>query len=217
MKNFFTSKAFYGTAVGVFLIGTVALGVHQCASDKNDTPTDSTSLTVVNVAANTPFTADVTQITAMDRQQMYTVSENYNWFETNVKLAGTVDTLVTPDVEFIANIFQTSTEVPGGGYFTTVYCTRHTATSNETEVKKDAFWLEDNDLNTADGEYLPFSTIFQKLKESNCVQPKSQYVTLRKQVGPKAANPQWIFGNDNRGIVWVDAFTGEVSTKNPAF
>ena len=52
--------------------------------------------------------------------------------------------------------------------------------------------------------------------EVNLPKPHSKHVVLRKQIGPKACNPQWIFGNITSQI-YVDAVTGEVNSKNPAF
>jgi hypothetical protein len=53
--------------------------------------------------------------------------------------------------------------------------------------------------------------IYSKLKK-----PRSKFCSLRCQYGDIKANPQYVFGNATEHI-YVDAVTGEVSDKNPAF
>jgi hypothetical protein len=51
---------------------------------------------------------------------------------------------------------------------------------------------------------------------ANAPKPHSRQVVLRKEVGPNSINPQYIFGNFQAQL-YVDAVTGDVKTKNPAF
>ena len=52
--------------------------------------------------------------------------------------------------------------------------------------------------------------------EANIVKPHSKVCVLRKAVGPKEANVQYIFGNED-GAVFVDAVTGDVTDVDPFF
>ena len=73
-----------------------------------------------------------------------------------------------------------------------------------------------------DGTFRPDEKVtceqaLQRLKEWNGVLPKDcNFITLRLPVGPKACNPQWVFG-DVYELLFIDAVTGEVKGSNPAF
>ena len=80
---------------------------------------------------------------------------------------------------------------------------------------KDGFWIEDYDMSESEVT-VTFEEAFQRLQEANVPKPHSRNCVLREQVGPKKANPQYIFGNIH-DQVYVDAATGAVSKINPAF
>ena len=61
-----------------------------------------------------------------------------------------------------------------------------------------------------------FNEVLEKINEVNMPKPHSKQCVLRKQVGPVAANPQYIFGNV-KSQIYVDAINGKVSDENPAF
>ena len=44
----------------------------------------------------------------------------------------------------------------------------------------------------------------------------TKHLVLRKQLGPNATNPVYIFGN-NQGLIFVDAKTGRLTHDSPAF
>ena len=90
----------------------------------------------------------------------------------------------------------------------------HVGEKTETTVIH-SFWMEDYPLND-EAIKVTFEQAFDKMMKANIVKPHSRKCTLRKEVGPKDANPQWIFGN-SRAQVYVDAVTGDVSAINPAF
>lgn len=50
----------------------------------------------------------------------------------------------------------------------------------------------------------------------NGVLPKSNFITLRRPVGPTECNPRWTFG-DEYDVLFIDAVTGEITDNNPAF
>jgi hypothetical protein len=61
-----------------------------------------------------------------------------------------------------------------------------------------------------------FAEALEKLNQVNFPKPHSRYCVLRKEVGPKDANVQYIFGNSHAQL-YVDAVTGEVTDHNPVF
>lgn len=63
---------------------------------------------------------------------------------------------------------------------------------------------------------LTYKDAFDRVMATNCPKPHSQHVVLRKELGPKVANPQYIFGNSSAQL-YVDAVTGEVRDTNPVF
>lgn len=151
---------------------------------------------------------------ALDRQFMFlNYSEDYRWFETNVVLKDFMDEECDGTILSIRNVFQYVIDY-GKSADVYVVLSSHTLEGSSVERIND-FWIEDWPLNE-DAINIKFKEAFEKLMEANCPKPHSRQVTLRKMVGPVAANPQWIFGN-MREQVYVDAVTGEVSVNNPSF
>ena len=62
-----------------------------------------------------------------------------------------------------------------------------------------------------------YNEAYERLLEADCIKPHSKYVTLRNPLGPKQCNAQYIFGNAHGTLIFLDALTGDVSDKNPAF
>ena len=114
----------------------------------------------------------------------------------------------------VVNVFQAVIE-RGSGFDTKVYKFQHFSDGTNVNDSINGFWVEDQPLNE-EAIKLTYKEAYDKLMATNCPKPHSRYVTLRKQVGPIDANPQYIFGN-LRETVFVDAVTGEVSDVNPAF
>ena len=75
--------------------------------------------------------------------------------------------------------------------------------------------MEDFPLND-EAIVLTFTEALDRVLAANYPKPHSKYVVLRKEIGPKAANPQYIFGN-LKSQLYVDATTGAVSDSNPVF
>lgn len=199
-----TRKILIYVATAVLIVALGIFGYIQYTDDH--TKTDPVTVSTVGPATVNPFE----HVNELDKQAMYLINENYAHFETNYMFSGTVDSLETADVVYVANIFQiVENRKP------TVFCYRHYPDgSTVTDKKVGAFWVEDFDLSKYEIN-LTIDQAFDALMKANCPKPRSKYCTLRAAVGPVKANPQYIFGNDNRGIVWVDATTGEVRTSNP--
>lgn len=149
-----------------------------------------------------------------DREFMFlNYGGDYRWFETCILMENFMDEETNGNVEAVSSVFEVITEV-GSGYDTHVIMTVHTLDTNTIEVKE-GFWVEDWPLNN-EAICISFEEAFTRLMESNYPKPHSRHCVLRSEVGPVAANPQYIFGN-RRAQIYVDATTGEVSDIDPVF
>ena len=192
----------------IFAFSFVAcLFMMSCSCEKNksvnDTETtDSTALVVENV-------------TGMDRQKMFQdFGKDYRWFETCIVLKDYLDSEETDGtVTGISNIFQVVVEKDNGADVRVVMFT-HVGDSTQVDVAN-SFWVEDFPMNE-DAIKLTFKDAYDKVMAANAPKPHSRQVVLRKEVGPNSINPQYIFGN-SQAQLYVDAVTGDVKTKNPAF
>lgn len=151
---------------------------------------------------------------ATDTLFMTSNYDNYRWFEVVVTLQNFLDedSLGNKVVE-VSNVFQT-TSVEDTSFDTHVVICKHNEQGSSYDVRH-GFWVEDLPL-VKDDIKLTFEEAYEKVMATNCPKPHSKYVVLRKELGPKNCNPQYIFGNV-RAQLYVDAVTGEVADKNPVF
>lgn len=153
---------------------------------------------------------------ATDRETMFLKSgEDYRWFETGVVLVDWLDEENDGTIEMVVNVFQSVEERESGSFDTIVYKFQHFADGNFVEDFVHGFWIEDYPMNDEEIK-VNFAQAYEKVMEVNLPKPHSRQVVLRKQIGPKPCNPQWIFGNQ-RAQIYVDAVTGDVTNENPAF
>lgn len=177
----------------------------------------------------------VENLISTDREQMFLeYGENYRWFETTAVLTdfldgngeiavddtvsvvadtAAVDTTAYSLFESVTNVFQ-AVEGDGQSFDTQVVIFTHDVDGSTVEAKH-GFWIEDFPLNE-EQITLTFADAVERVLEANYPKPHSRYVVLRKEVGPVAANPQYVFGNRTAQL-YVDAVTGKVSDSNPVF
>lgn len=187
------------------------IGVSSCNScTKGQTePVDQTDTTVV-VAVPT-----VEEIIGLDKQAMFlNHAEDYRWYETGVQLNDWLDGECDGSFNLVVNVFQAVEARDSASFDTYVVKYQHVG-EDVFEEAIHGFWVEDYPLEN-EAIKVTFAEAFQKVQEVNLPKPHTRQVVLRKQVGPKPANPQWIFGN-LRSQIYVDAVTGAVSKDNPAF
>jgi len=192
----------------IFCLSVLAcLFMMSCSCEKNKPvnnteTTDSAALVVENV-------------TGMDRQKMFQdFGKDYRWFETCIVLKDYLDSEETDGtVTGISNIFQVVVEKDNGADVRVVMFT-HVGDSTQVDVAN-SFWVEDFPMNE-DAIKLTFKDAYDRVIAANAPKPHSRQVVLRKEVGPNSINPQYIFGN-SQAQLYVDAVTGDVKTKNPAF
>lgn len=173
--------------------------------EKNDT-------TVVNDSS-----INMENIVSADREYMFlNFGKDYFWYETSIILKDFLDSEdCDGSIEKITNVFQSVDGEEGRGFVTRVILVSHSPEGTDTIDIKDGFWIEDYDMSESEVT-VTYEEAFQRLQEANVPKPHSRNCVLREQVGPKKANPQYIFGNIH-DQVYVDAATGAVSKINPAF
>lgn len=156
----------------------------------------------------------VEQAISNDREYMFmNYGGDYRWFETCIVLKNFLDEENDGAVTGISNVFQVVEEKEKGAD-TFVVLAAHVPDSTVYEVKH-GFWVEDYPMND-EAIKVTFAQAFEKINQVNLPKPHSKQCVLRKQVGPKACNPQYIFGNV-KAQIYVDAVTGDVTDVNPAF
>lgn len=181
-----------------------------CNSCKKDAKQAEADVVVVDTAA-----LNVENVTGTDKQYMFTnYGADYRWFETQITMKDFLDEETDGTIESITNVFQVVEQVSPTSADVFVILAAHTADSTAYDVKH-GFWMEDQVLNNETIK-VTFKQAFNKLMATNLPKPHSRHCVLRKEVAPVDANPQYIFGN-TQATVYVDAVTGEVSDKNPAF
>lgn len=154
---------------------------------------------------------DVEQCVLSDKEYMIeNFGIDYKWYETSINLKDYLDE-DGGAVESVVSVFQVAKE-EGKSLDTQVVVISHTEEEDKVDVMH-TFWVEDFPLEAIKITYQEALEIVNRV---NLPKPHSKRCVLRKQVGPKPCNPQYIFGNQMAQI-YVDAVTGDVTDKNPAF
>ena len=185
-------------------------GLSSCNSCTRNqtTPTEETTPVVAELV--------VENVISTDRQAMYLAhGGDYRWYETGIQLKDWLDEENDGAIDMVVNIFQAIEEYDSTSFDTYVYKYQHFSDGTVNEDSVHGFWIEDDPLEQ-EVIKVTFKEAYQKIQEVKLPRPHSRQVVLRKPIGPKDCNPQWVFGNLHEQI-WVDAVTGEVSTENPAF
>ena len=184
------------------LLALFMCAIVGCSSCKKENKTD----VVEELNFENVITADFEKMTA-DYQ------DNFCWFESTILLNNFLDEENDGKISEIVNVFQSVVEKEKG-FDTEVVMFTHKDAVTEVDVIH-SFWVEDFPM-VKDSIKVDFKQAFDNVMKTNMPKPHSRYVVLRKQIGPKPCNPQYIFGNSKQQI-YVDAVTGDVSDKNPVF
>lgn len=160
------------------------------------------------------FTAGAEHIQALHRQTMYGLigGERYEWRNSKVLFTDSIKTenIGLLKTKSVTDVFFYSDDK--GPHVQII-----TSDEDGTEILpaiRDV-WIEDADISDREVR-LTAEDALQKLKEWNGVIPPAVSASLRRPVGPKKCNPQWVIGNVSE-VVFIDAATGEISDWNPAF
>lgn len=164
--------------------------------------------------AQNDSTMVVENIINLDKQYMFNNFEkDWRWYESCIVLKDFLDEECDGTITGVSNIFQSVVQ-KGQGYDTQVVMCTHVGDSTQIDAVQ-GFWVEDFPMQD-DVIKVTFKEAFDKVMAVNYPKPHSRQVVLRKEVGPNACNPQYIFGNQ-KAQLYVDAVTGEVTDKNPVF
>jgi nitrate reductase alpha subunit len=206
------------------LIAAVAatLVFTACEKEKKNVAPAATETTTENATVDATVSAakgtlNVEHVVATDKQTMFTqFNKDYRYFESQITLKNFMDgENASAEVAEINNVFQV-VDIAEDQKSADVHVVMFNHVGDKTETTViNSFWVEDYALND-EAIKVTFEQAFDKMMKANIVKPHSRKCTLRKEIGPKEANPQWIFGN-SRAQVYVDAVTGDVSAINPAF
>lgn len=137
--------------------------------------------------------------------------ETYAWYETEVIYNDMLDAETDGTYESVKSVYQYEHQTDTGTIVkaVTIY---HVGDSTSVEVV-DTWYAECFDLRESE-IVLTFKDAFDAIMSVNLPKPHTRCCVLRDQVGPVAANPQYIYGV---GLLFVDAVSGEVSEINPVF
>lgn len=189
-----------------FILGAFALlmtSLLSCSSCKSQNEAVSEEVTLVPE-----------QCISVDREQMFLqFGGDYAWFESCAVFTNFLDEENNGDIDELANIFQVVTKRDTSYDTKVVAFTYDKDGVNQKTIS--GFWVGDKPLNDEEIK-LTFADAFKKLMATNMPKPHSKNVVLRKELGPKPCNAQYVFGNV-KAQVYVDAVTGDVKDKNPAF
>lgn len=194
------TKYFYMRKFLIIALGIMTLCLSSCKNDKQQVAT--------------AVDLNVEKVTVTDKEYMFVNhGGDYRWFESCILLKNYLDEENDGAISEISNVFQVVKEFGKSADVFVVFAT-HTPDSTSYEVK-DGFWVEDYNMSNEEIK-ISFKEAYDKIMAVNYPKPHSKHCVLRKQVGPVECNPQYIFGNQTAQL-YVDAVTGDVTDKNPAF
>ena len=160
------------------------------------------------------FTAGVDHIVATHRQTMFSLAEGnkYEWRNLQVKFNRkiTLETLDDLHVVDITDVFYYWDDGPWVQYITS-----NIKNGMLIPAKIPDIWIEDEDMSEAEIKLWP-EDVIKRLKEWNGIVPPASTMILRRPVGPRRCNAQWVIGNIGE-VIFIDAVTGEITDWCPAF
>lgn len=152
----------------------------------------------------------VENVISVDREAMYnTYGGDYIWFTTIISLEEYLDEECTGAIDSLYNVF----EIIKDGQPEVIFSV-HKKDISYLNIVQD-FWVEDCRLNNEPIK-VTFKEAFDALMATDCIKSHSKCCVLRKPLGPKTCNAQWVFGSMDSPI-WVDAVTKEVRDYDPSF
>lgn len=203
------------------IVGMVATGCESCKSEnkKQDAPVGDVVISVANdYDGNLGGKLVAEHVISTQRETMFSLAQgkDYKWFETTIELADWLDAEGQDGtIAEVTSLFQTIVE-EGKCVDTWVQYIATSATKG-TMIPQPihSFVVGDCALNDEPIK-LTFDEALERVMEANCSKPHSRFCVLRKELGPKDINAQYVFGNLSSQL-YVDAVTGVVTDENPAF
>lgn len=197
------------------LFAVALTGCSSCHSEKAKQTTET--MVKADDSSGVLAEAIVENIVSTDREYIFLhEGKQYDYYETTVMLADYLDAESQDGtIKNVENAFQLKLPMPDGNI-----CYKNIKAFHVGSYADYAYtyglWVGDFSLNEENVK-LTFRQAFDRVMATNSPKPHSKYCVLRREVGPKPnIHPQYVFGNTNSQL-YVDAVTGEVRNRNPAF
>jgi hypothetical protein len=208
-------KKIYLVIIAFIMVIAVIIGIKSCRKHSQPESTAVEKIIKNNESYMLEIVDSLNNKAAIDSTG---IKYSLVWFETCVELTGEVDTLQTFGIVNVLNVYQILKEDSvKGGTDTDVYLiSNDTSGIINIDIHKHTFWVGDMNMQGFTPA-LSFNKAFNILKTSTYKLPNSRFITLRQELNAKPGNPQYIFGNDKRGLLFVDAVTGDIVQTNPLY
>ena len=156
-------------------------------------------------------------IETLIESDMAYVTENYGntfvWYETNVIYNNFLDEENDGSYQSVKSVYQYQNIDQNETSIDVKVITIYHENGEVTIETEDTWYAECFDLRHSDIN-ITFEEAYNLIMSVNFPKPHTKCCVLRDQVGPVAANPQYIYGT---GLLFVDAVNGMVSEFNPVF
>jgi len=213
-------KKFLSIALCLFALCVMFAACNGCG--KQVEPTQPNENPPKENVAETNGNLVFENVVSTDRQSIFAQTQGKDvevfWYEAEALLDKALDEVDSPEEVKLVQVmttFQLFSEKEGYNVIQKVT----QADGKSYESITPGVWIEDFALNDEPIK-LTFVQAYQQLfkanAEANIVKPHSRKCYLRKPIGPKDCNPQYVFGTISQPI-FVDAVDGKVRSYNPAF
>ena len=173
-----------------------------------------------NKKDETPFTTEVSlrvlipeDLNKSDHDYMKKYyGEEYRWHGCYILYHNYLDEGGGGAIDEVTNIFQVRSDTDKS-HDVNMVIKKHTLDGDNTDIIKSLWVEEDVPMFLSDIKVTHREATISARKEGNL---HTKHLVLRKQLGPNATNPVYIFGN-NQGLIFVDAKTGRLTHDSPAF
>lgn len=210
-------KRFLFCALAAVLLGAVAGAMSSCKGCKGEAVPSGDGHEAYHDYDGVveDFTAGVAHVQALHRQLMHALAagQEYQWRNSKVVLNDAITTENIDDLH-VTDVNDVFCYWNDKGPWVQ-YVNSSVTGGLQVPWPINDVWIEDSDLSGLQIK-LTAEDALQRLKEWNGVIPEASSLSLRCPVGPKACNAQWVIGGVY-DVLFIDAVTGAVSDKCPAF
>lgn len=122
------------------------------------------------------------------------------FYESQITFTDNITAEGTVRIERVMNVIQD-----------TSMCIQFYHQKNSTFVTRtQTWWLEDMPVDL--DHIISLDSAIKRLQMADIIKPQSRLCVLRRILGPKPTDPEYIFGSMGTGFVSVNAVTGDVNT-----
>lgn len=174
---------------------------------------ESTGLTIYEVVPDSMDPFRKIKEDALVVAEDYPNARSQYFYEAELHLNNTIDEDAEFEINYLRDIHQVIIPVDDEAVTHDVVVFTHSSEGDEKEVYPGASIWGDAEVDVASLNFT-FEDAFNVAKKSEFEKPHNKVITLRKPVG-QYENPQYIFGNDATGLIFVDAVTGTATWIDP--